>query len=108
MAWQEARLTGSDRGGKDDAWGNSALAFARVEPEGVLGRVLPIESVEPYDLKALRREPRGEGVDMLCREFPFSVDEVRRRTGMRSGDAHRLALTRIAGRCWTVRIATRR
>ena len=108
VALQKARLTLSHLRGKADAWGNNSFAFARERPEGVLGRVLPIERVEPYDPKALRRELRGEGVDMLCREFPFSVDEVRRRTGMRSGDAHRLALTRIAGRCWTVRIATRR
>lgn len=108
VALQKARLTLSHLRGKADAWSNNSFAFARERPEGVLGRVLPIERVEPYDPKALRRELRGEGVDMLCREFPFSVDEVRRRTGMRSGDAHRLALTRIAGRCWTVRIATRR
>ena len=108
VALQKARLTLSHLRGKADAWSNNSFAFARERPEGVLGRVLPIERVEPYDPKALRRELRGEGVDILCREFPFSVDEVRRRTGMRSGDAHRLALTRIAGRCWTVRIATRR
>lgn len=108
VALQKARLTIRHLRGKADVWSNNSFAFAREKPEGVLGRALPIERIEPYDPKALRRELRGKGVDILCREFPFSVDEVRRRTGMRSGDAHRMALTRIAGRCLTVRIAETR
>ncbi len=105
VALQKARLAIRHLRGKADAWSDNSFAFACDKPECVLGRVLPIERIEPYDPKALKRELRGAGVDILCRDFPFSVDEVRRRTGMRSGDTHRMALTRIAGRCWTVRIA---
>lgn len=104
VALQKARLTLRHLHGKADAWSNNSFAFARERPEGVLGRVLPVERIEPYDPKALRRELRGTGVDILCRDFPFSPDEVRCRTGMRSGAEYRIALTRVAGRCITVRI----
>ena len=105
VALQKARLTARHLRGLADVWGNDSFAFARRLPEGVLGRTERIDRIEPYDAKALKRELRGRGVDILCRDFPFSVDEVRRRTGMRSGDEVRLALCRVAGRCWTVRIA---
>ncbi len=104
VALQKARLTARHLRGRADVWSNDSFAFARERPDGVLGRVERIGRVEPYDPKALKRELRGRGVDILCRDFPFTVDEVRRRTGMRSGSEVRMALTRIAGRCWTVRI----
>lgn len=105
VALQKARLTARHLRGRADVWGNDSFAFARERPEGVLGRVERICRVEPYDPKALKRELRGRGVDILCRDFPFTVDEVRRRTCMRSGSEVRMALTRVAGRCWTVRLA---
>lgn len=105
VALQKARLTVRHLRGRADVWGNNSFAFARELPDGVLGRTERIDRIEPYDAKALKRELRGRGVDILCRDFPFPVDEVRRRTGMRCGDEARLALTRVAGRCWTVRIA---
>lgn len=105
VALQKARLVARYLRGRADVWSNDSFAFAREMPEGeVLGRMETIERIEPYDAKALRRELRGEGVDILCRDFPISVEEVRRRTGMRSGDRVRIALTRIAGRCWTIRL----
>ncbi len=105
-ALRKTRLTIRHLRGKADVWSNNSFAFAREKPEGVLGRILPVKRIEPYDPKALRRELRGAGVDILCRDFPVSADEVRRRTGMRSGDEHRIALTCVAGRCLTVRIGS--
>ena len=85
-----------------DVWSENSFAFARLKPEGVLGRTEQIERIEPFDVKALKRELKGVGVDILVRDFPMGVDEVRRRTGARSGSKRRLALTRVEGKCYTI------
>ena len=73
-------------------------------PEGVVGRVMKIKEIYPYDAKALKRRFKGEGVDILLRDFPVGVDEVRRKAGMKSGSRHRLALTRVAERLYVVEL----
>ena len=102
VALQKARLTASALQGKADIWSNNSFGFARQRPEGVLGRILPINGIEEYDSKALRRKMKGQGVDIIMRDFPTSLDEVRRKCGLRSGNAHRIALTRIGGKCYTI------
>lgn len=102
VALQKARLVAHALRGVADVWSNLSFGFARVEPEGVLGRVEQVERIEPFDPKRLKRELKGCGVDILLRDFPLSVDEVRRRTGMRSGAERRIALTRIKGRAYTI------
>ena len=102
VALQKARLTAAALNGKADIWSNNSFGFARQKTEGVLGRTEKIVSVEEYDSKALRRELKGKGVDIMMRDFPTSLDEVRRKCGMRSGSAHRIALTRIGGKCYTI------
>ena len=102
VALQKARLTASALQGKADIWSNNSFGFARQKTEGVLGRTEKIISVEEYDSKALRRELKGKGVDIMMRDFPTSLDEVRRKCGLRSGNTHRIALTRIGGKCYTI------
>lgn len=102
VALQKARLTASALQGKADIWSNNSFGFARQKPEEVLGRTEKIVSVEEYDSKALRRELKGKGVDIMMRDFPTSLDEVRRKCGLRSGNTHRIALTRIGGKCYTI------
>lgn len=102
VALQKARLTASALQGKADIWSNNSFGFARQKPEGVLGRTEKIVSVEEYDSKALRRKLKGKGVDIMMRDFPTSLDEVRRKCGLRSGNTHRIALTRIGGKCYTI------
>ncbi|MBR2007016.1 MAG: methyltransferase domain-containing protein [Alistipes sp.] len=102
VALQKARLTASALQGKADIWSNNSFGFARQKTEGVLGRTEKIVSVEEYDSKALRRELKGKGVDIMMRDFPTSLDEVRRKCGLRSGNAHRIALTRIGGKYYTI------
>ncbi|MBQ5874556.1 MAG: hypothetical protein IIW60_01625 [Alistipes sp.] len=50
----------------------------------------------------MRRELKGKGVDIIMRDFPTSLDEVRRKCSLRSGNTHRIALTRIGGKCYTI------
>lgn len=102
VALQKARLVAAALNGKADIWSNNSFGFARQKPEGVLGRTEKIISVEEYDSKALRRKLKGKGIDIMMRDFPTSLDEVRRKCGMRSGNAHHIALTRIGGKCYTI------
>lgn len=102
VALQKARLVQHALRGKADVWSNNSFGFAREKVEGILGRVEAIEKIEKFDPKALKRELRGVGVDILVREFPMSVDQVRQRTGMRSGAQRRIALTRIKGQAYTI------
>jgi hypothetical protein len=102
VALQKARLTASALQGKADIWNNNSFGFARQRPEGVLGRTEPITRIEEYDSKALRRQLKGKGVDIIMRDFPTSLDEVRRKCSLRSGNTHRIALTRIGGKCYTI------
>ena len=102
VALQKARLVQHTLRGMADVWSNNSFGFAREKVEGILGRVEEIEKIEKFDPKALKRELRGVGVDILVREFPMSVDQVRQRTGMRSGAERRIALTRIKGQAYTI------
>lgn len=102
VALQKARLVQHALRGKADVWSNNSFGFAREKVEGILGRVEEIEKIEKFDPKALKRELRGVGVDILVREFPMSVEQVRQRTGMRSGAERRIALTRIKGQAYTI------
>ena len=102
VALQKARLAQHSLRTKADIWGNNSFAFARTEPEGVLGRVERIERIEKFDIKRLKRELKGRGVDIILRDFPLSVDDIRRRTGSRSGNEVRLALTRVRGESYVV------
>ena len=102
VALQKARLVQHALRGKADVWSNNSFGFAREKVESILGRVEEIEKIEKFDPKALKRELRGVGVDILVREFPMSVDQVRQRTGMRSGAERRIALTRIKGQAYTI------
>lgn len=102
VALQKARLAQHALREVADIWSNNSFAFARVEPEGVLGRVERIERIETFDIKRLKKSLKGRGVDIILRDFPLSVDELRRRTGTRSGSEVRLALTRIAAKAYVI------
>jgi hypothetical protein len=91
--------------GVADVWSNNSFGFARELPEGVLGRVERVERIEIFDIKSLKRELKGKGVDIVLRDFPMGVDELRKRTASRSGNEKRIALTRIAGKSYTIYLA---
>ena len=102
VALQKARLVRHALHDVADVWSENSFGFARTEPRDVLGRVEEIARIEPFDMKALKRELKGVGTDITMRDFPHPLDEVRRRTGMRSGNEQRLALTKVEGRCYTI------
>ena len=102
VALQKARLVRHALHDVADVWSENSFGFARTEPRDVLGRVEEIARIEPFDMKTLKRELKGVGTDITMRDFPHPLDEVRRRTGMRSGSEVRLALTKVEGRCYTI------
>lgn len=104
VALQKARLACAALRGRADLWSNEGYGFAASDPGAVLGRVLAIESIEPYDPKALRRTMRGERAELMKRDFPLATARIAADTGIREGGGVRLAFTRIGGRLWTVRL----
>lgn len=103
-ALQKARLARLQLAGKADIWSDNGFGFSARRPEDAIGKVLEVERIEPYDPRRLKRELKGCGATILKRDFPLSADEIMRRTGLRPGDAVRLAFTKIDGRFWTVRL----
>lgn len=105
VALQKARVACAAMRGVADMWSNDGYGFAREEPAGqVLGRVWPIERIEPYDPKALRRELKGERVELLKRDFPLATAEIAARCGIREGGERRMAFTKIGRDFWTIRL----
>lgn len=104
VALQKGRLVRRHLAGRAWCRSENGYGFAEEAPEGVLGRLLEIERIEPFDPRALRRELKGCGVELLKRDFPMPLEELRRRLGLRAGDEVRIALTRIDGRSWTIRL----
>lgn len=70
--------------------------------EGLLGELYPIERIEPYAPKELKRRLKGVGAEVMKHDFPYSVEEIRRQTGLKPGSRLRLAFTRIEGRLWCI------
>lgn len=104
VALQKARLTRLHLAGKADMWSENGFAFAAEEPHGVIGRVLAIERIEPYDPRRLKRELKGRGAEVLKRDFPLPTEELMRRLGLHAGGDLRLAFTKSGGDFWTIRL----
>ena len=104
VALRKARLTRLHLAGKADCWSDNGFGFAAAEPHGVIGRVSPIESIEPYDPKRLKRGLKGRGVEILKRDFPMPPDELMRRLGAHPGADLRMAFTKIGNDFWAIRL----
>lgn len=104
VALRKARLTRLHLAGKADCWSDNGFGFAAAEPHGVIGRVSPIESIEPYDPKRLKRTLKGRGIEILKRDFPLPPDELMRRLGAHPGSDVRMAFTKIGNDFWAIRL----
>ncbi len=104
VALRKARLTRLHLAGKADCWSDNGFGFAAAEPHGVIGRVLPIEAIEPYDPKRLKRALKGRGIEILKRDFPLPPDELMRRLGAHPGADLRMAFTKIGNDFWAIRL----
>ena len=104
VALQKARLARLHLAGRADMWSENGFAFAAEEPHGVIGRVLSIKRIEPYDPRQLKRELKGRGAEVLKRDFPLPAEELMRRLGLHAGGDLRLAFTKSGGDFWTIRL----
>ena len=104
VALRKARLVRLHLQGRADCWSDNGFGFAAEKPEGILGRVLEIESVEPYDPRRLKRFLHGCGVEVLKRDFPLAAEELMRRLGVHAGADVRLAFTKTGNDFWVIRI----
>jgi hypothetical protein len=111
VALQKARLARrylSERGVWIDS--DNGYGFAAEPPSSdgggvIMGKVPEIESIEPFDPKALKRRLKSDGIrsiDILRREFPLTAADIARQSGVREGGATKIAFTRAAGRLWQI------
>ena len=104
VALQKARLARLHLRGKADIWSENGYGFAAERPEGIIGKVFAIESIEPYDPRRLKRALKGCGAELMKRDFPFAAEELARRLGVHAGNDVRLAFTKIGSGFWVVRL----
>lgn len=104
VALQKARLTRLHLAGKADCWSDNGFGFAVDQPRGVIGRVLPVERIERFDPKLLKRQLKGLGVELLKRDFPLAAEELQRRLGVHAGCERRLAFTKIGNDFWAIHL----
>ncbi len=104
VALQKARLARLQLAGQADTWSDNGFGFSAERPGDAIGKVFAIERIDPYDPRRLKRELQGCGATLLKRDFPLPAEEVMRRAGLRGGGDVRLALTKIDGRLWTIRL----
>lgn len=102
VALQKSRLVRRYLWQKADCWSENGYGFAMEPIEGLLGRQATIERIEPFDPKGLKRALKGRRVELLKRDFPLSIEELRRRLGVSAGDEMRLAFTKIGAAYWTI------
>ena len=104
VALQKARLVRMALADKADVWSENGYGFAVECPQGVLGRVWAIERIEPYDPKGLKRSLKGCSAELMKRDFPLRIEELRNRLGVKAGSEYRLAFTKIGTSYWTIHL----
>ncbi len=93
VALQKCRLARRHLAGRADIWSENGYGFAVERPDGILGRIYEIESIEPFDPKRLKREMKGHKVNLLKRDFPLSTERLMTITGLKEGGSERIAFT---------------
>ena len=104
VALQKCRLAREYLTGKADIWSENGYGFAEQRPEDGLFRIYEIECIEPFDPKRLKREMKGEKVQILKRDFPLSTERLMAQTGLKEGGGRRVAFTTIGSNFLTIRL----
>lgn len=86
-------------------WSNNGYAFARGLPaEPLAAKIYPIESIERYHPRELKRRYKGVGMDILKRDTPLGVEAVRKAIGAHAGSSKMVAITNIDGESWFIEL----
>ncbi len=83
--------------------GDNSFAFASEKPEDVPGRVCRITMAEPYSPKAFKKYGLKRA-DIMVRDFPHTAQQVARSLGLKEGGIDKLAVARIGGKLWIMRL----
>ncbi len=99
VALQKARLACHVLRPVADIWSNNGYALACTPPtEPLLGRTEEIEKIVEYSPKQLKRELKGQNIEILKRDFPLSTAQIAAQLKISQGGTKRIAFTRIGGR----------
>ncbi len=93
VATQKARLVFAHLDGKVDIWDNNGYGFADEPVEGLLGRWIEIERIEPYNPRTLK----NLRATVFKANFPASIHSP-----VRAGGTQRIAITAVQGTYWTI------
>lgn len=104
VALRKARIARRRLAGKAVMWSENGFGFAAEPFDDPLTRLFPIERIEPYDPRRLKRELKGTRAKVFKRDFPLGQEELMRRLGLRAGSDLRLAFTRIGHDYWVIRL----
>ncbi len=104
VALQKCRLARAHLTGKADIWSDNGYGFATERPEEVIGRIYEIVSIEPFDPKRLKREMKGQRVQILKRDFPYSTERLLAMTGLKEGGDKKMVFTTIGPNFLSIRL----
>jgi SAM-dependent methyltransferase len=104
VALQKCRLARIHLDGKADIWSENGYGFAIERPEGVIGRIYEIERIEPFDPKSLKREMKGQKVQILKRDFHLTTERLTAMTGLKEGGSKKIAFTTIGSKFLSIRL----
>ena len=104
VSLRKARLARCRLAGKADLWSETGFGFAAEPFDDPLVRLLPVERIEPYDPRRLKRELKGRRAEVFKRDFPLAAEELMRRLGVRAGSDLRIAFTKIGNDYWAIRL----
>lgn len=86
----------------------TGYCFAETAPESFFGRVFRIESIAPYQPKALKKRLKQQGVtrlNILKKDFPMDADGIAKALGIKQGGTNYAVFTRIKGRSCIIMIS---
>lgn len=98
VALQKARLTALAVGERCDVWSHNGFVFAAEPIDNLPIRWYEIVWCEEYSPRQLRRQFKGQRIEILKRDFPLSTAEICRACGIREGGEHRMAFTKIGAK----------
>jgi hypothetical protein len=101
---QKCRLARAHLADKVDIWSENGYGFAIEQPNDIIGRVYEIERIEPFDPKRLKREMKGQKVQILKREFPFATERLIAMIGVKEGGSKKIAFTTIGSNFLSIRL----
>ncbi|MEG1622337.1 MAG: SAM-dependent methyltransferase [Alistipes sp.] len=104
VALQKARLACHHLCGKAWIESDNGYGFAVTQPEGILGRIFAIETIEAYHPKVLRKQLSGATYTILKRDFPLTTAQIAKQIGLREGGTQQLAFTQVAGQRLVIRL----